>query len=171
MSEVRPAQSGSRLGERIRSVWAWANAWVKKLIAPVAESVFAANLSKHVEVAKEALALERERDKTAKPLAETAFLPAALEVLETPPNPVGRTILWIMMGFLVIALAWACLGHVDEVAVAPGKIIPRGEVKLIQAADYGVVRAIYVVDGQTVQPSRTSSLDGNNTSCDVAPAA
>lgn len=123
----------------------------KKLAGLVLGSSFATSLSHHVTVAKEALALERENEKTAKPLAETAFLPAALEVLETPPNPMGRTILWVMMGFIFIALAWACLGHVDEVAVASGKIIPRGEVKMIQAADYGVVRAIHVVDGQAVK--------------------
>jgi hemolysin D len=127
------------------------SAKAKMYAAPILESSFATNLGRHVEVAKEALLLERERDKTAKQLAETAFLPAALEVLETPPNPLGRIILWVFMGFIVIALGWACLGKVDEVAVASGKIIPRGDVKMLQAADYGVVRAIYVVDGQAVK--------------------
>jgi hemolysin D len=136
---------------RLVAGWNGAKAGAKNLVVSAKESPFAINLAKHLDVAKGALALERERDQTAKELAETAFLPAALEVLETPPNPIGRTILWLMMGFLVIALAWACLGHVDEVAIASGKIIPRGEVKLIQAADYGVVRAIHVVDGQAVK--------------------
>jgi len=84
-----------------------------------------------------------------KPL-ETAFLPAALEILETPPSPIGRLVLWLIMAFLAIALAWACLAKIDIVASAPGRIAPRGEVKLIQAADMGVVRAILVENGQSV---------------------
>lgn len=70
----------------------------------------------------------------------TAFLPAALEVLETPPNPLGRLILWAILGFLALALAWSILGTVDVVSVGEGKIVPRGQVKVIQAADTGVVR-------------------------------
>ena len=49
------------------------------------------------------------------------------------------------------ALAWACIGTVDIVAVAPGKIIPSGCTKTIQPFETGVVRAIHVRDGQTVQ--------------------
>ena len=140
-----------RAGAGILSFWSAVLGWWAKMLAPLRDAPAVAGIARHLEVAKESFAIERERAKTAKRMAETAFLPAALEVLETPPNPIGRSILWIMMGFLVIALAWACLGKVDEVAIASGKIIPRGEVKLIQAADYGVVRAIHVVDGQLVK--------------------
>lgn len=128
-------------------------AWkrVRSAASKLADSQFSQNLVRHIEVAKEALALERAQAPGAKALAETAFLPAALEVLETPPSPLGRMIIWIIMAFIAIALLWAGLGKVDEVAVASGKLIPRGEVKLIQAADYGVVRAIHVVDGQFVR--------------------
>ena len=108
-------------------------------------------LSHHVEVARESWKLEREKRKTALKRHETDFLPAALEILETPPSPFGRTILWAIMAFLVIALIWSVIGRVDEVAVAPGKLAPRGEVKVIQAADYGVVRAIHVTNGQLVK--------------------
>jgi hypothetical protein len=34
---------------------------------------------------------------------------------------------------LAIALVRACLGRLDMVAVAEGKVIPRGNVKVIQA--------------------------------------
>jgi len=46
---------------------------------------------------------------------------------------------------------WASLGHIDIVATAQGRIIPRGRVKIIQAADTGVVRDIRVVDGAFVK--------------------
>ena len=50
-----------------------------------------------------------------------------------------------------MALAWACLGKVDIVATAPGKIVPSGRTKMIQPFETGVVRAIHVQDGQSVK--------------------
>src|SRR6266853_1215196 len=81
---------------------------------------------------------------------ELAFLPAALEIVETPPSPIGRAIGATIIAVFVLALAWACLGTVDIVATAPGKIIPSGRTKVIQPFEIGVVRAIHVHDGDTV---------------------
>jgi hemolysin D len=108
------------------------------------------SFQRHAQVLTESLkaAIEHERIKRAND--NTAFLPAALEVLETPPNPLGRTILWAIMAFLALALAWACLGSIDVVAVAQGRVIPDGRIKTVQAPDNGVVRAIHVRDGQRV---------------------
>jgi len=46
--------------------------------------------------------------------AELEFLPAALEVLETPPSPIGRAISAAIALFFVIAIAWASFGRVEE---------------------------------------------------------
>lgn len=82
---------------------------------------------------------------------ELAFLPAALEIVETPPSPLGRAIAISIAAVFGISLAWACIGTVDIVAVAPGKIIPSGRTKTIQPFETGVVRAIQVRDGQSVR--------------------
>ena len=82
---------------------------------------------------------------------ELAFLPAALEIVETPPSPVGRAVAFTIIAVFAVALAWACIGTVDIVAVAPGKIIPSGRTKVIQPFETGVVRAIHVRDGQAVK--------------------
>jgi hemolysin D len=82
--------------------------------------------------------------------AELAFLPAALEITDTPPSPTGRAIMWAVVAVFCLALVWACVGKVDIVAVAPGKIIPSGRTKIIQPFEIGVVRTIYVRDGQKV---------------------
>jgi hemolysin D len=82
---------------------------------------------------------------------EIAFLPAALEIVETPPSPIGRAIGATIIAVFGVALAWACLGTVDIVAMAPGKIIPSGRTKVIQPFETGVVRAIHVQDGQSVK--------------------
>jgi hemolysin D len=82
---------------------------------------------------------------------EIAFLPAALEIVEAPPSPLGRAITFSIIAIFGVALIWACLGTVDIVAVAPGKLIPSGRTKTIQPFETGVVRSIEVRDGQLVK--------------------
>ena len=82
---------------------------------------------------------------------DLAFLPAALEVVETPASPVGRAIGATVIAIFCLALAWASFGDVDIIASASGKIIPSGRTKVIQPFETGVVRAIHVRDGETVK--------------------
>ena len=82
---------------------------------------------------------------------EIAFLPAALEITESPPSPIGRAIGASIIALFCVALAWASFGSVDIVATATGKIVPGGRTKLIQPFETGVVRAIQVRDGQSVK--------------------
>ncbi|GAB6041681.1 HlyD family type I secretion periplasmic adaptor subunit [Endothiovibrio diazotrophicus] len=84
------------------------------------------------------------------PTAEHQFLPAALEIQETPPSPIGRAILWTLMALFTLTVLWAALGEVDIVASAPGRIIPSGRVKVIQPAETGIVQEIHVEEGQRV---------------------
>jgi hemolysin D len=85
------------------------------------------------------------------PTDEMEFLPAAIEIIETPPLPAGRIISGIIILFFAMALLWACIGSVDIIATASGKIIPTGRTKIIQPLESGVVRAIRVQDGQKVK--------------------
>lgn len=82
---------------------------------------------------------------------EAQFLPAALELQETPVSPAPRIAMWLIMAFAFIALLWAVFGHIDVVAVAHGKIVPNDRTKLIQPIETATVRAIRVTDGQTVK--------------------
>ncbi len=82
---------------------------------------------------------------------ELEFLPAALEIVETPASPVGRAIAATIILFFVAALSWAVFGRVDIIATASGKIVPTGRTKVIQPFETGVVRAIEVRDGQMVK--------------------
>jgi hemolysin D len=87
----------------------------------------------------------------ARNVSELEFLPAALELQESPPSPVGRATMWIVITMIVIAFLWAVIGRVEIVAVAPGKIIPSGQVKVIQAGNIGRVKVIHVSDGDSVK--------------------
>ena len=81
---------------------------------------------------------------------ERDFLPAVLEILEKPPSPAGRWILWSILLAFAATAAWAICGHVDIVAVAHGKIVPAGSIKAVQPAQLGIVRNLYVMEGQRV---------------------
>ncbi|HUI94910.1 MAG TPA: HlyD family type I secretion periplasmic adaptor subunit [Xanthobacteraceae bacterium] len=82
---------------------------------------------------------------------ELAFLPAALEIVETPPSPLRRAVAATVILLFCAALGWAAWGTVDIVAAATGKIVPSGSVKIVQPFETGVVRAIRVEDGQAVK--------------------
>ena len=128
-------------------------------------------VARHWNVLRDSWAAETERRTTATRHSETRFLPAALEVMETPPNPLGAWLLWVLIALVGIAILWACLARVDVVAVAPGKLVATGHNKLVQAADQGVVRAIYVRDGQHVAASQALvALDPTTAGADKAQA-
>ena len=82
---------------------------------------------------------------------ETEFLPAILEVTETPPSPTGRFIMWTILILLVVGIAWAFLGKINEVAVAPGKVIPSGQAKTVQVKNKGIIKEILVEEGDKVE--------------------
>jgi hemolysin D len=82
---------------------------------------------------------------------ELAFLPAALEIVETPPSPIGRAIGVTIILLFCAALGWSWWGTIDIVASATGKIVPSGRTKVIQPFETGVVRSIWAQDGQVVK--------------------
>ncbi len=103
-------------------------------------------------IAKESLRLERESPAQVKRRRqELEFLPAVLEVVDSPPSPLGRGILITIAVFFVIAVTWSIVGQVDIIATAQGKVIPSGKVKVIQPLETGVVRTIHVHDGQHIK--------------------
>lgn len=82
---------------------------------------------------------------------ELAFLPAALSLQHTPVHPVPRRLAYLLIGLLALALTWACLGQVDIVAVAPGRIIVGDRTKTIQPLERSVVKRVLVQDGDHVE--------------------
>ena len=83
--------------------------------------------------------------------ADREFLPAALEILETPPSPIRTGLLLVICAFAVTALGWAYLSRIDIIAVAQGKLQPTGRVKVIQPLETSRVVATLVENGQAVR--------------------
>jgi len=97
-----------------------------------------------------------------------AFLPAALEVQETPPSPIGRAIIWTIVILFIVAIIWGVVGKMDVVAVAQGQIIPSDRVKTIQPLEIGKIKAIHVSEGQHVKEGDLLiTLDSTYTQADA----
>jgi len=82
---------------------------------------------------------------------EREFLPAALEIIDTPPSPVGRAVGLGIISMAVIALCWACIGKIDIIATASGRIMSQGRTKIVQPLETGVVTVIDIADGDHVK--------------------
>jgi hemolysin D len=74
-----------------------------------------------------------------------------------------------LLGLCVLAVS--IFGHLDIVAVAPGKLVPDARVKIIQPALTGVVRKILVRDGMRVEAGQLlMELDPTQAEADTSKA-
>ncbi len=100
---------------------------------------------------------------------EVAFLPAALSLQDTPVHPAPRRLAWALMLLFALVVLWACIGKIDIVATAPGRIVVSNGTKIIQPLETSVVRKVLVKDGDRVQVSQVLiELDPTNANADKA---
>jgi hemolysin D len=96
------------------------------------------------------------------------FAPGILRVQEQPPSPLGRKVLWTLLGLFGASLAWALVGRLDVVAVAEGKLVPASYLKIVQPAEQGIVKEILVQEGEPVKAGQVLiRMDAALTQADV----
>ncbi len=97
------------------------------------------------------------------------FLPAALEILETPQSPVRIAFLWFICVLATSLLLWGWFGKFDIVATAQGKIQPVGRVKIIESLEHGKTSLVAVGNGDIVKAGDVvAELDDTETKADEA---
>ena len=84
-------------------------------------------------------------------LRDREFLPAALEILQTPASPIATSLLLCICAAFTVALVWSYFGRLDIHAVAIGKIQPSGRSKVVQPLEPGKVVAVHVENGSAVR--------------------
>ncbi|SSY80263.1 HlyD family type I secretion periplasmic adaptor subunit [Alysiella crassa] len=82
---------------------------------------------------------------------ELAFLPAHLELTDTPISAAPKWTARLIMLFSLLALIWSLVGKIDIVATAQGKTSTGSRSKTIQPLETAVVKAVHVRDGQQVK--------------------
>lgn len=70
-------------------------------------------------------------------------------LLNTPNS--ARIMLWLMLLFFIIAVAWASWAEIDKVTVGQGKVVPSSQIQVIQNLEGGLVKEILVREGQMVE--------------------
>ena len=108
-------------------------------------------VQRYSSVWKQVWAVRDQLDPPKREQDEREFLPAHLELTETPLSAAPEWIARLVILFALIALLWAIFGKLDIVAVAQGKTSLGGRSKTIQALETAVVERINVKDGQTVK--------------------
>ena len=78
------------------------------------------------------------------------FSPALLRLEATAPSPLGRAVLYASLALLASTFVWASFAQLDIVAVADGKLVPSGYLKIVQPLEQGAVREILVREGEGV---------------------
>jgi len=79
------------------------------------------------------------------------FRPILAEIEERPVNPLGGLFLWTIVGFMVLVVLGLCFLKIDIIVSARGKVIPAGDVKVLQPLETGVVVGVHVKEGDFVK--------------------
>ena len=111
-------------------------------------------LKRYWEIAKLALLQEKAAaDSKLKHMNEheKEFLPAVLEVTETPPSHAARLLTYLIMLMFTVLILWSVLGKIDIIATATGKLMPASNIKTIQTLVDSEIEEIYVQEGQYVK--------------------
>jgi membrane fusion protein, adhesin transport system len=74
---------------------------------------------------------------------------AAAAMLTTPRR--ARILLWSCFLFFIVATVWAAWAELDEVTRGEGKVIPSKQLQVIQNLEGGIVKDIFVHEGQMVK--------------------
>lgn len=106
---------------------------------------------RYATVWKAAWDIRKQLDPPKREADELAFLPAHLELVETPLSAAPKWGYRLIMLFFTVTLAWALLGKIDVVASTPGKTVLSGRSKTIKSLEDAGVRTIYVSNGDVVK--------------------
>jgi hemolysin D len=102
---------------------------------------------------------------------ERAFLPAALEIVETPPAPLARATALSICAVILVAIVWASIGQVDIISIATGKIVAPSHTQVVQPLSTGSIKAILVAAGQSVRAGQPLIvLDDTNAQAEFSKA-
>lgn len=129
-------------------------------------------LARYAQAFRAAWSIRQTLDPPPRTPDELAFLPAHLELTDTPVSPSIRWTMRLIIALFCVALLWSIFGKLDIVAVAPGKTVAGSRTKILQPAETAVVRRILVQDGQAVRRGQLLiELDATAAGADAAKAS
>lgn len=79
------------------------------------------------------------------------FLPSALEIMEKPASPLGKSIILIISFFMLAVLIWSLVAQIDVTIVSSGSIVPVDGVKVVDSNVNGEILSINKSEGDVVK--------------------
>ncbi len=72
------------------------------------------------------------------------------ELIEKNPVPGWRVFAYLIIMLLTFGIGWSYITELESVAVAPGVVVPAGQVKTVQHLEGGIIQSIGVREGDRV---------------------
>ncbi|UWM85171.1 HlyD family type I secretion periplasmic adaptor subunit [Rhizobium sp. SRDI969] len=111
------------------------------------------------------------RELTARPPLPPAiaeFQSDAVELEERAPPRVARMTLYCVTALIASAITWASVSSIDEVVIAPGKLVTTQPTIVVQPLETSIIRTIEVKAGEVVHAGQTlATLDATFSQADV----
>jgi len=102
------------------------------------------------------------------PSAIAEFQSDAVELEERAPPRVARMTLYGITALIAAAITWASVSSIDEVVVAPGKLITTEPTIVVQPLETSIIRTINVTAGAIVQKGQVlATLDATFSQADA----
>lgn len=95
-------------------------------------------------------------------------LTQSIALEESPVPGILRTCVTVMGGLMIVFAVWSSIAEIEEVASAPGQIVPSGYIQNIQHLEGGIVREILIHEGDLVQAGQPLvKLDATSAEADL----
>ncbi|KFF48367.1 hemolysin secretion protein D [Gammaproteobacteria bacterium MFB021] len=92
---------------------------------------------------------------------------SAATLLATPWR--SRILIWVLLAFFIAFLVWAGLSSIEVVTRGMGQVVPSSRLQTIQNLEGGIVRDIYVQEGDIVDAGQPlARIDPTRASSDLA---
>ncbi|MEO5348664.1 MAG: HlyD family type I secretion periplasmic adaptor subunit [Magnetococcus sp. YQC-3] len=81
---------------------------------------------------------------------DSQFMTEAAAARQNRVHPFAHLLLVVIALFVTAALFWAAFAELDEVTTGVGKVVPSGQVKVVQSLEGGILSELSVTEGQIV---------------------
>lgn len=81
---------------------------------------------------------------------DTAFMGEGNAARQNRVHPLAHGLLFSIVLFVGVALYWASVAELDEVTIGQGKVVPSGQVKVVQSLEGGLLSQLSVSGGEIV---------------------
>ena len=85
---------------------------------------------------------------------DRAFMSEAEAARQNKVHPFAHLLLFMIILFITAAIAWASFAELDEVTTGMGKVVPSGQVKVVQSLEGGILSALNVSAGERVEKNQ-----------------